>query len=452
MTESSKHPNIELMTYSEIEGVEGFVGNFAVTIRKRARYVDMSKCTGCGECYQRCPTKVDSEFNGALSKRKAIYVPFLQAVPNVPVIDKENCLYFKKGKCRVCEKFCPTGAIDYEQKDEIIKRRFGAIIVATGFDMFDVSAYPELSPDDPDVITSLQFERMCDSAGPTGGHIVRPSTGEPAREVVFLQCVGSRDESKGVPYCSRICCMYTAKHALLLREHEPDAQAYVFYMDIRAGGKNYEEFTRRVQREYGAAFIRGRISKVAREGDKLVVWGVDSIANVQIKIRADLVVLAPAIVPRHDAKRLAQLLNVPTDQYGFFVESHPKLQPVQSVTSGVFLAGACQAPKDIPDVVAQSGAAAVAALSILTKDYLLTEAKVALVNEELCTGCFNCIEVCPYGAVEKVTVENRPVARVNKSLCRGCGNCASACRSKVISVLGFTDEQIFSQIEAILGE
>jgi len=439
------------MTYSEVESIEGFVGNFTATIRKKARYVDAEKCTGCGECYQRCPAKVDSEFDMALGKRKAIYVPFLQAVPNVPVIDVEHCIYFKRGKCRVCERFCPTNAIDFEQTDELVTRRVGAIVIATGFDIFDVSAYPELSPDDPDVITSLHFERMCDTSGPTGGHIVKPSTGEPAKEVVFIQCVGSRDETKGVPYCSRICCMYTAKHALLLKEHEPDAQGYVFYMDVRAGGKNYEEFVRRVQKEYGAAFIRGRVSKVAREGDKLVVWGVDSVAGVQVKIDADLVVLAAAIVPRFDAKKLAQLLNVPTDQYGFFTESHPKLQPVQSVTAGVFLAGACQGPKDIPDVVAQSGAAAAAALSILTKDTLSTEAKVAQVDEDLCTGCFNCVEVCPFGAIDKVEVEGRAVARVNKSLCHGCGNCASACRSGAVSVLGFTDEQILSQIEAILG-
>ena len=293
------------MTYSEVESIEGFVGNFTATIRKKARYVDAEKCTGCGECYQRCPAKVDSEFDMALGKRKAIYVPFLQAVPNVPVIDVEHCIYFKRGKCRVCEKFCPTNAIDFEQTDELVNRRVGAIVIATGFDIFDVSAYPELSPDDPDVITSLHFERMCDTSGPTGGHIVKPSTGEPAKEVVFIQCVGSRDETKGVPYCSRICCMYTAKHALLLKEHEPDAQGYVFYMDVRAGGKNYEEFVRRVQKEYGAAFIRGRVSKVAREGDKLVVWGVDSVAGVQVKIKADLVVLAAAIVPRADAKKLA---------------------------------------------------------------------------------------------------------------------------------------------------
>ena len=449
MTESSLDPNIEILTYSEVEEVKGFVGNYDVKIRKKARSVDMAKCTGCGDCVAKCPIKVPSEFDMGLRKRAAIYIPFTQAVPNVPVIDREHCTYFKKGKCKLCEKTCQAGAIDYEQQDEILERKYGAIVVATGFDLFDFSAYGEYGGGKyKNVISGLQLERMLDTSGPTHGHVVRPSDGKPAKTIAFIQCVGSRDESKGYPYCSKICCMYTAKHALLVKEHEPEAQAFVFYIDIRAGGKKYEEFVNRVQREYGAVYLRGRVSRVYEKGGKLVVRGADTLAGEQVEVEADLVVLASAVSAQPDAKQLAQMLNMPYDEFGFYTEAHPKLQPVESVTKGIFLTGACQSPRDIPDSVATSGAAAVKVCNVFSHDELEVEPKIAETLEDLCTGCGNCVEVCPYSAIEKAEVEGRPVARVISTLCHGCGNCVSTCRTKAIQVKGFTDDQIYAQIKA----
>ena len=447
MVQVSQDENISLYTYSEVEEVSGHVGNFVVKIRKRARSVDMSKCTGCGICYEKCPVKVPSEFDMGLGMRRAIYVPFPQAVPNVPVIDRQNCLYFTKGRCRVCEKFCPTGAIDFQQQDEIVEERFGAIILATGFGLFDYSVYGEYGYGRyKNVITGLHFERMVNSAGPTGGRIVRPSDGKEAKDVVFIQCVGSRDEAKGVPYCSRLCCMYTAKHALLLKERNPDAQAYVFYIDIRAAGKNYEEFVKRVQDEYGAIYLRGRVSRIFEKDGMLIVRGSDTLSGTQIEIKADLVVLATALVAQPDASKLAKMLRIPYDQYNLFTEAHPKLAPVESVTTGVFLTGACQFPKDIPDSVATASAASAKAIGIISQDQLTLEPQIARVNPDICSGCLICLDVCPFGAIEEEVVKGKRVAKVIESLCHGCGTCAAACRTGAIDLAGFTDEQIMEEV------
>ncbi len=451
MTESSQNENIEIFTYSEVIDVKGFVGNFDVTIRKKPRYVDMGKCTGCGLCIEKCPTKVPSEWDLGLGMRKAIYKPFGQAVPNVPVIDKENCRFFTTGKCKVCQKICPAQAIDYEQKEELIKKKFGAIIVATGFTQFDPSVYGEYGGGRfKDVITALHLERMLDASGPTGGHVIRPSDQKEPKNIVFIQCVGSRDESKGYPYCSRICCMYTAKQAILLKDHFPDTQSYIFYIDIRAGGKNYEEFVKRAQREYGAIYIRGRVSKIYEKGDKLIVRGVDTLTGKQIEIEADLVVLATAIIPQPDSKELAKILNIPHDQYGFFTEAHPKLQPVESLTKGIFLTGSCQFPKDIPDSVATTGAASIRACEILSKDELVLDPKIAKIDPEICSGCLNCLEVCPFDAIERNEVNGKIIAQVIPTLCHGCGNCAATCRTKAANVEGFADDQIYAQIASIV--
>jgi heterodisulfide reductase subunit A len=450
MTESSHDENIELMTYAEIVEVKGFVGNFDVTIRKRPRYVDMTKCTGCGLCVEKCPTKVPSEWNLDLGLRKSIYIPFGQAVPNVPVIDKENCLFFTKGRCKICQKLCPAGAVDYEQVEELVTKKFGAIIVATGFTQFDPSVYGEYGGGKfKDVITGLHLERMLDTSGPTGGHVLRPSDQKEPKNIVFIQCVGSRDESKGRPYCSRICCMYTAKQAILLKDHYPETQSYIFYIDIRAAGKGYEEFVKRAQREYGAIYIRGRVSKIYEKGDKMIVRGVDTLAGKQVEIEADLVVLATAVVPQPDAIELAKILNIPYDQYGFYSEAHPKLQPVESVTKGIFLTGSCQFPKDIPDSVATTGAASVRACEILSKDELILDPKIACVNSDVCSGCLNCVEVCPFNAIESKEVDGKTVAQVVPTLCHGCGNCASACRTGAANVQGFTDDQIYAQVASV---
>jgi heterodisulfide reductase subunit A len=451
MVTVSQDPNIQIHTYAEIEEVSGYLGNFTVKIRKKARSVDMSKCTGCGICWQKCPARVSSEFDQGLGERKAIYVPFPQAVPNKPVIDRAICRYFTTGKCRVCEKLCSAGAIDYGQKDEIIEEKAGAIIVATGFELFDPSTYGEYGAGKyKNVITGLQFERMINSSGPTGGKIVRPSDKKEVESVVFIQCVGSRDEAKGLPYCSRVCCMYTAKHALLLKEHYPDAKAYVFYIDIRAGGKNYEEFVKRVQDEYKVLYLRGRVSKIFERNGRLVVRGADTLSGAGVEIETDLVVLANGLTPRKDVVRIAQLLGIPYDKNMFFTELHAKLAPAETVSNGIFLAGSCQFPKDIPDTVGTASAAAAKVLGLFTHDFLTTEPIAASVRERICNGCFDCKIVCAFKAIEEtVTRDKRRVAKVIESVCHGCGVCVSTCRAGAIDLDGFTNEQILAEINAL---
>jgi len=456
MVEASQNKYITINTCSEIENVSGHVGNFTVRIRKKARFVDLKKCTGCGACWNKCPVKVPSEFDLGLCQRTAIYTPFPQAVPNVPVIDRENCLYFKSKKCGLCQKVCPFGAVNYEMQDEIIEEKFGAIIVATGFTQFDHSVYGEYGHGKyKDVITGLHFERMANSSGPTGGKIIRPSDGKVAQDVVFIQCVGSRDEQKGVSYCSRVCCMHTAKHALLLKEHNKDAQAYVFYIDIRAAGKNYEEFVKRVQDEYGAAYLRGRVSRVFEKGGKLIVRGADTLSGAQIEINADLVVLAAGLIARPDAAKLAQMLHIPYDKNNMFTEAHPKLAPVETITRGIFLTGACQSPKDIPDTVATASAASAKALGLLIQDKLEREPLIARVDKNLCSGCKACFEVCQFNAIEMKEIEDkafkrkRVVAEVIGGVCTGCGNCTAACRMSAIDLEGFSNRQIMEEIEVL---
>jgi len=452
MVELSQDKKIELLTYSEVEQVRGYVGNFEVTIRKKARSVDMAKCTGCGSCVEKCPVKVPSEWDLGLDKRKAIYIPFPQAVPNVPVIDREHCFVFTKGreKCRACARACSAEAIDFDQEDEVITEKFGAIVVATGYSLFPwEERYGEYGAGQfPDVVTGLHFERMLHASGPTGGHILRPSDGKEPKSVVFIQCVGSRDETKGVPYCSGICCMYTAKHAILLKEHIPDAQAYVFYMDIRATKKNYEQFILKAQREYGAMYIRGRVSRLYRRGDKLIVKGADTLAGTPVEVEADMVVLATAIIPQPDAAEVARMLSIPCDQYAIFTEAHPKLRPVESVTRGTFLAGACQSPMDIPEAVATGSAAAVKVCGILAHDELSLEPTIAEIDPEKCSGCLTCLGVCPFEAIVAEKVDSRTVARVIESVCQGCGTCAATCPAEAISAKGFTQPQIYAQISS----
>lgn len=359
MVEVFQHPNIRLMTYCEVESVTGQVGQFELTIRKKAAYLDREKCTGCLLCSEKCPSKVPSEFDLGLATRKAIYVPFPQAVPPKPVIDPQNCRFLKTGKCRVCEKVCDVQAIDFQQTDTFLVERVGAIVVATGYDPYPKEKIAEYGYGQyPDVISGLEFERLNSASGPTNGEIRRPSDGRVPKEVVFVQCVGSRDQEKGVPYCSKICCMYTAKHAMLYKHKVHDGQAYVFYMDIRADGKGYEEFVQRGVEEDGTLYLRGRVSRIFQDDDKIVVWGVDTLTGKKINISADMVVLATAIVPAAGAHELARKLGIPTDEYGFYSEAHLKLHSVESGTPGIFLAGCGQSPKDIPDSVAHAGCAA----------------------------------------------------------------------------------------------
>ena len=460
MVEASAHERINLYTYSEVEKVSGFVGDFKVDIRKKARSVDMSKCTGCGVCSQKCPSKkTPSEFNRGLGTRSAIYTPFAQAIPNVPVIDREHCIKFQTGKCGLCAKVCAAGAIDYTQEDEIITREYGAIVVATGFDMIKLDKFGEYSYDTcPDVITSLEFERLTNAAGPTKGHLERLSDHKAPKSVTFIQCVGSRDTTcRGKSYCSKICCMYTAKHAMLIRDKYPDVQVNVFYIDVRTPGKNFDEFYRRAVEEYGVNYIKGQVGKVAEVDGHLRVQAMDLIDNRRILLDTDMVVLAAAIEPDPSVRKLATMLTASIDTNNFLTEAHPKLRPVESPTAGIFLSGVCQGPKDIPETVSQAGAAAAKVIGLLAKDKLVTNPCTAKPDERYCNGCRSCEKVCPYGAISYETKlivdhgvkEERIVACVNSALCQGCGACTVACPSGAMDLQGFSNRQLIAEVDAI---
>jgi len=459
MVEAASHPSIKLLTYSEVEEVSGFVGNFEARIRVRSRSVRAEDCKSCGLCWEKCPQKrIPSEFQAGIGTRTAIYVPFPQAVPNVPVIDRDNCTWFQKGgRCGLCQKICPSECIDYTMEDEVLTEPFGAVIVATGFDVFDAAVYGEYGGGRyADIISGLQLERLLNASGPTGGHLERPSDGAEPKTVVFVQCVGSRDEDKGHEYCSRVCCMYTAKHATLIKEKMPHVDVYVFYIDLRATGKGYEEFIVRAQRDYGVQYVRGRVSRIYPEGDRLVVRGADTLAGEQVEVNADLVVLASAAEPRGDAKQVAQLLGIGLDKDGFMAEAHPKLRPVENLTAGIYLAGACQFIKDIPDAVASASAAAAKVGALFARDFLLSEAQVASVDPEICRGCLQCVAICPFSAIEETTWRDpilrieKTVAEVNPNICMGCGTCAAGCFASAARLAGFRDEQVFEEIGTAL--
>ena len=463
MVDVAQHEKIRIFSYSEVTQVGGFVGNFDVTIKKRARYVKEDLCTGCGACTEKCPQKkVPNEFNMGMDNRRAIYIPFAQAVPKVATIDPDYCTMLKTGKCGVCSKICTAKAIDYQAKDEYITEKYGAIVVATGFnpismDKFDEYAYSQSK----DVITSLELERLMNAAGPTGGTLLRPSDGEHPHTIVLVQCVGSRCAAcaeKGKEYCSKICCMYTAKHAMLIRDKYPDTDVYVFYIDVRTPGKNFDEFYRRAVEEYGVHYIKGMVGKVSPEGNKLKVQASDLIAGKQLHIDADLVVLAAAIEPDKSARPLATMLTASMDTNDFFTEAHPKLRPVESPTAGVFLSGACQGPKDIPETVSQAGAAASKVIGLLAKDKLTGNPCVAHSDEMMCNGCSTCERVCPYGAISYIdkefrmpdrTTKVRRVASVNEAVCQGCGACTVACMSGAMDLKGFLNKQIVAEVDAI---
>ena len=461
MVEAAQNEKIKIYAYSEVEDVKGFVGNFNVKIRRKARYVKEDICTGCGLCTEKCPQKkVPNEFNLGMDNRRAIYIPFAQAVPKVATIDAAYCTKFKTGKCGVCAKVCTANAIDYDQKDEIIEEKYGAIVAATGFNPIEVDKYDEFAySKSPDVVTSLEYERLMNAAGPTSGTLLRPSDGKHPHTIVFVQCVGSRsDDGCGKPYCSKVCCMYTAKHAMLTREKYPDTDVYVFYIDVRTPGKNFDEFYRRAVEQYGVHYIKGMVGKVAPHNGKLEVQASDLISNEQIHIDADMVVLAAAIEPDKSARSLATKLTASMDTNDFFTEAHPKLRPVESPTAGVFLSGMCQGPKDIPETVAQGSAAAAKVIGLLVKDQLLCNPCVAGSNEMLCNGCSTCANVCPYGAITYIDkefplpgrkIEVRRVASVNPAVCQGCGACTVACPSGAMDLNGFSNRQIMAEVDAV---
>ena len=463
MVDVAQHEKIKIYSYSEVVDVRGFVGNFEVTIKKKARYVKEELCTGCGLCTEKCPQKkVPNEFNLGMDNRRAIYIPFAQAVPKIATIDADYCTMLKTGKCGVCSKVCTAKAIDYTQKDEFIDQKYGAIVAATGFnpismDKFDEYAYSQSK----DVVTSLEYERLMNAAGPTAGKLLRPSDGKHPHKIVFVQCVGSRCSAcaeKGKEYCSKICCMYTAKHAMLTRDKYPDTDVTVFYIDVRTPGKQFDEFYRRAVEEYGVHYIKGMVGKVSPEGDKLMVRGSDLIANKQVNIEADMVVLAAAIEPDKSARPLATMLTASMDTNDFFTEAHPKLRPVESPTAGVFLSGCCQGPKDIPETVSQAGAAASKVIGLLSKDKLKGNPCVAHSDEMMCNGCSSCEKVCPYGAISyedkefrgpNRTTLIRRVAKVNEAICQGCGCCTVTCPSGAMDLKGFASKQIMAEVDAI---
>ena len=448
MVEVSKHKNIKLLTYSEVQEVNGYVGNFKVKILKKPTYVDPEKCTLCDECTTVCPIVVPNEFDLGLTGRRAIYIPFPQAIPATYTLDIQNCPGLVPIACGKCADVCEPNAINYDMQPEIIEAEVGTIITATGYDLYDKEQMAEYGYGKyPDVVDGLQFERLLSASGPTGGKILRPSDHKVPKEVVFIQCVGSRDPELHCAYCSKICCMYTAKHAMLYKHNVPDGQAYVFYIDIRSGGKDYEEFVQRAIEEDEVLYLRGKVSKIFEENNKIKVWGVDTLTNNQVEIDADMVVLAMATKPSKGIEELAKKLKVALNQDGFLSEAHPKLRPLESVTSGMFFAGAAQAPKDIPEAVAQASGASAKAITILSQERLYHSPTVATINKSLCTGCGMCVDVCPYDALSLEDFK----AQVNEVLCEGCGTCVATCLRAAVEIKNLTPLQIHEMIKASIG-
>jgi len=455
MSEAGQHENITLLTYSELEEVSGSVGNFKVKIRKKARYVNYDKCTGCGICMEKCPRKVvDTVFEAGMGERKAIYSPFPQAVPRIPVIDVDSCIYFTRGKCQVCSKVCPTNAVEYDQKDEMIEINVGNIILATGWKLFDCTKMPQYGYGRlANVFTNLEFERLCNAAGPTGGKIVlRDGKTEP-KSVAIIHCVGSRDV-KHNEGCSAVCCMAALKTGHLILE-KTNAEVYSFYIDMRTNQKMYEEFYQRLLAE-GMHFVRGKVAEVtdaARNPDeqgKLIVQCEDTLVGRQRRIPVDMVVLMGAMEPQSDAKELGLRCGISCSMAGWYTERHPKLDPVATMTDGVFVAGVCQGAKDIPASVAQGAAAAARGQGMSTKGKVMIEPIVATINEEGCSGCRICNNLCPFNAIE--FDEEKKVSRVIAALCKGCGTCVAACPAGVITGAHFNNQQIFAEIEGALWD
>jgi heterodisulfide reductase subunit A len=446
--EVARNKNIELLVCSEVEDVKGYVGNFTVTIKKHPTYVDFSRCTGCGDCAEACVLKkgVPSEFEERTATRKAVYIPFPQAVPLKAVVDKESCLLLSKGKCKKsCVEACKAEAINFEQKEEVIEREVGSIVIATGFDLFDPYLLPQYGYGVyENVITNLQFERLASPSGPTQGEVLLKD-GTVPKGIAFLHCIGSRDENANL-YCSRVCCMASMKQAHLAKE-KTGAEIYEFYIDINAFGKGYQEFYKRV-REEGIYFIRGKGSEIYKKDGRLIVEAEDTLLGTPVEIPVDMVVLGTGLTARRGAERVAQVFGISQSADRFFMEAHPKLRPVATNVDGIFLAGCCQGPKDIPDTVAHASAAAAEAVSLATKGQIEVEPITSVIDPELCAGCKLCIEICPYSAIE--FLDAKGISSVNEALCKGCGACTAICPSKAARQNHFTQDQVLSEMEGLI--
>jgi heterodisulfide reductase subunit A len=457
MMDAGRHPNIKLLTYSEVTAVSGYMGHYKVNVKTKPRYVNEELCVGCLQCVEHCTYKearFPDEFNMGLGKRKPIYLPFAQATPQVVLIDPERCIQLKTGKCKkTCAESCDRKAIDFDQKEKNQEIEVGTIIVATGFQTFDPARTPYYGYGRyPNVYTALEVERLTSASGPTGGEVILRDGRKP-QTVGVIHCVGSRDE-KTNRWCSRVCCMYSLKLAHMVKDHT-GARVYNFYIDMRTPGKSYEEFYNRLLEE-GVHFIRGRVAEVTdwanrpEEEGKLIIRVEDTMVGAVRRVPVDMVILSTGLEPQADADKVATLFGISRSSEGFFAEAHPKLRPVETNTDGVFLAGCAQGPRDVPDTVAHAGAAASMALALLDKGEVTISPVVASVDEKLCSACKTCLSVCPYSAISYIADAN--VARINEALCKGCGTCVAACPAGAIRGRHFTDEQILAQIEGLLHE
>ena len=447
MVAVDKNPNIKLYTYSEVDDVSGYVGNFTVKIKKKPRYVDEELCTLCDKCTEVCPVTVTSEFERGLNLRKAIYIPFSQAVPSTYTLDENACLGLAPQRCDECVKVCEPNAINLDMKSEIVEEKVGAIVVATGYELYPKEKLAEYGyGENIDVVDGLQFERMLYQMGSAATPLRRPSDGKAPKDIVWVQCAGSRDPEMHLPYCSKICCMYSAKQAKLYKGIFPDANAYVFYIDIRTAGKDYEEFLQQIREESEVMYLRGKVSKIFRDRDKTMVWGADTLTGKKIEVAADMVVLATGIIPSQDDK-IVKMLNLPQGPNKFLKEAHPKLRPVETTIPGVYIAGMIQGPKDIPETVAQASGAASKAIGLLSSPELEHDPTVINIDKELCDGCGICINECPFDALE---LTNNTVD-VNEVLCNGCGICAVSCPRDALQIKNFTAKQMLNMIKGGLS-